>query len=195
MIVSAITGAAYSQQDTAAQGQQPDPNTPLSFFLKLNNNQSTSQAASETASNGTGTKNITITVNVQQGPTGNPIELPISTVVPANIDPEDLQLCATVTGGQEMCQRVSESAANIDLSSASNSSGQTTPQAFNSNDRQGIINIWFGNVIQYADAQLISVNNTTLNIPKTVIVPSPLKYRMLKFVQPLHQVVLRLVSK
>jgi hypothetical protein len=70
---SVYAGNMFTAQGQSAGGQQPDPNIPLSFFLKLGNNQSTSEAATQAASNGTGTKNIIITVNVQQGSTGKPI--------------------------------------------------------------------------------------------------------------------------
>jgi hypothetical protein len=66
-----ITQTAIAQNQS--QGQSTG-NALLNFFLKLNNNQTTTQAASQAASNGTGTKNMTITVNVQKG-SGNPIKL------------------------------------------------------------------------------------------------------------------------
>src|SRR5436309_3827504 len=86
---SILATIGSNNQITIGQGQpstQPNPNAPLSFFLKLGNNQSTSAASSQAASNGTGTKNITITVNVQKGPSGSPIKLPISAVVPKNVN-------------------------------------------------------------------------------------------------------------
>jgi hypothetical protein len=66
-------GNMLTTQGQSGGGQQPDPNVPLSFLLKLGNNQTTSEAATQAASNGIRTKNITITVNVQQGPSGKPI--------------------------------------------------------------------------------------------------------------------------
>ena len=120
-----ITQTAIAQNQS--QGQSTG-NAPLNFYLKLNNNQSTSEAASQAASNGTGTKNMTITVNVQKGPSGNAIKLPISAVVPNNINPQDLQLCASLSSGQQMCQPLGQNAANIDLSSSANSTAKTTPQ-------------------------------------------------------------------
>jgi hypothetical protein len=165
-----ITHTATAQNQS--QGQSTG-NAPLNFYLKLNNNQTTSQAASQAASNGTGTKNMTITVNVQKG-SGNPIKLPISAIVPNNINPQDLQLCASLSSGQQMCQPLGQNAANIDLSSAANSTAKTTPQSYDEN-KASILGISLGSLVQYADAQLISVNNTTLNIPITVIVPITLE--------------------
>jgi hypothetical protein len=176
---SIIATIASSVPMTMAQGQpssQPNPNAPLSFFLKLGNNQSTSAASSQAASNGTGTKNITIAVNVQKGPTGSPMKLPISAVVPKNVNPQDLQLCASLQNGQQKCQPLTQNAPNIDLSSAPSGAASTTPQSYHDGDSIGnILSTLSSRIIQYADAQLISVNNTTLNIPITVIVPITLE--------------------
>jgi hypothetical protein len=174
--LSMLTATTSIGQTVIAQSPQGQSsgNAPLNFYLKLANNQSTSQAASQAASNGTGTKNMTITVSVQKGPSGNPIKLPISAVVPNNINPQDLQLCASLSNGQKMCQPLGQNAANIDLSSAANSTAKTTPQAYREN-KASISGVSLGSIVQYADAQLISVNNTTLNIPITVIVPITLE--------------------
>jgi hypothetical protein len=162
-----ITQTAVAQNQS--QGQSTG-NASLNFYLKLNNNQSTSKAVSQAASNGTGTKNMTITVNVQKGPSGNAIKLPISAVVPNNINPEDLQICASLSSGQQICQPLGQNAANIDLSSSANSTAETTPQSY-WNNKANIFDVLFNSIAQYANAQLISVNNTTLNIPITVIIP------------------------
>jgi hypothetical protein len=175
--VSMLAATISITQTAIAQNQLPGQttgNAPLNFYLKLNNNQSTSQAATTAASNGTGTKNITITVNVQKGPSGNAIKLPISTVVPTNINPQDLQLCASVSSGQQMCQPLGQNTANIDLSSSANSTAKTIPQDYQ-NNKASMLDVWFQSVVQSAEAQLISVNNTTLNIPITVIVPITLE--------------------
>jgi hypothetical protein len=173
MLASTISITQTATAQNQSQGQSSG-NAPLNFYLKLNNNQSTSQAASQAASNGTGTKNMTITVSVQKGASGNPIKLPISAVVPKNINPQDLQLCASLSNGQQMCKPLGQNAANIDLSSSANSTAKTTPQSYEEN-KATISGISLGSLIQYADAQLISVNNTTLNIPITVIVPITLE--------------------
>ena len=73
-----------------------------------------------------------------------------------------------------MCQPLGQNAANIDLSSSANSTAKTTPQKYQ-NNKASILDVWFKSVVQYADAQFISVNNTTLNIPITVIVPITLE--------------------
>src|SRR5918995_2626771 len=121
--MSSNSQSVFAQQPQPAQPQlqpqqqQQQQNAPLNFYLKLANNASTAQAASQAAANGTGAKNMTITVNVQKGPGGQQIPLPISALVPANIQPQDLQLCASLATGSESCQPLSggQQGENIDL--------------------------------------------------------------------------------
>jgi hypothetical protein len=192
------TQPAQPQQPQLQQQQQPQQQqkAPLNFYLKLADNASTAQAASQAAANGTGTKNMTITVNVQQGPGGQQIPLPISAIVPANIQPRDLQLCASLATGSESCQPLTQQGANIDLTQGAGATaapGATTappaatvspmpapaPQSYPNNDGEAFANIFNPIVdtitssftIQHADAQLIGIEDTTINIPVTVIVP------------------------
>jgi hypothetical protein len=185
------------------QLQQQQQNAPINFFLKLANNASTAQAASQAAANGTGTKNMTITVNVQKGPGGQQIPLPISALVPANIQPQDLQLCASLATGSELCQPLSggQQATSIDLTQGAGATAAPptgmaspmpappaktispmpapAPQSYPNSDGEVFTNalnqivdtITSSFAVQNADAQLISVEDTTINIPITVIVP------------------------
>jgi hypothetical protein len=208
----------FAQQPPAqpAQPLSPQPQSqqqqkaPLNFYLKLANNASAAQAASQATANGTGTKNMTVTVNVQQGPGGQQIPLPISALVPANIQPQDLQLCASLATGSESCQPLSEGqqAASIDLTQAGAAAGATSapmgtaspmpapaptppatipmspvpapqpvpqlyPDTGGANDaiNSVIETLTSAFTVQNADAQLISIEDTTVNIPITVIVP------------------------
>jgi hypothetical protein len=199
-----------AQPQLQPQQQQQQQNAPLNFYLKLANNASTAQAASQAAANGTGAKNMTITVNVQKGPGGQQIPLPISAMVPANIQPQDLQLCASLADGSESCQPLSggQQGASIDLTQSAAGPGVTpppmgtaspmpapapapptgtmsppmpapAPQSYPNNGGAilaNAINPIVGAItstltVQYANAQLISVEDTTVNIPITVIVP------------------------
>src|ERR687895_2837435 len=204
-----------AQPQPQLQQQQQQQQAPLNFYLKLADNASTAQAASQATANGTGTKNMTVTVNVQKGPGGQQIPLPISALVPANIQPQDLQLCASLATGSESCQPLSEGqqAASIDLTQAGAAAGAApapmgtaspmpapspfptppptgpmspmpapppAPQSYPSaggeifaNDvtNQVVETITSAFTIQYASAQLIAIEDTTVNIPVTVIVP------------------------
>jgi hypothetical protein len=198
LLTTAVLTTTSLSQSVFAQQPQPQPQqqakAPLNFYLKLANNASTTQAASQAAANGTGTKNMTIAVNVLKGPGGQQIALPISAIVPANIQPQDLQLCASLADGSESCQPLSggQQAASIDLTQSA-AGGATAapptattspmpapaPQSYPKNDGATFTNIispildtiTSGITMQHADAQLISVEDTTINIPITVIVP------------------------
>jgi hypothetical protein len=190
--------------------QQQQQNTPLNFYLKLADNASTAQAPAQA---GAGTKNMTVTVNVQKGPGGQQIPLPISALVPANIQTQDLQLCASLADGSESCQPLSggQQAASIDLTQAGAAAGATpapmgtaspmpapaptppatvpmspvpapppVPQSYP--DTGGVVlandainpvieTLTSAFTVQNANAQLISIEDTTVNIPITVIVP------------------------
>jgi hypothetical protein len=157
---------------------------------------------------------MTVTVNVQKGPGGQQIQLPISALVPANVQPQDLQLCASLADGSESCQPLSggQQAASIDLTQTGAAGGaipapmgtaspmpapspvpappQTgqmspipapapAPQSY-PNTGGAILENAINPVVEtitslftmhHADAQLISVEDTTVNIPITVIVP------------------------
>jgi hypothetical protein len=194
------------------QQQQQQQSAPLNFYLKLADNASTAQAAPQAA--GGGTKNMTVTVNVQKGPGGQQIPLPISAMVPADVQPKDLQLCASLVDGSESCQPLSagQQGASIDLTQPLAAGGATpaptgtaspmparspvpeppqtgqmspvpapapAPQSYpgtGGDVLENVIDPLVGTItsafaIQYASAQLIGIEDTTINIPITVIVP------------------------
>jgi hypothetical protein len=194
---------AQPQTSPSQSQQQPQQNAPLNFYLKLANNASTAQAAPQAA--GSGTKNMTVAINVQRGPGGQQIPLPISALIPANVQPEDLQLCASLADGSESCQPLSagQQGANIDLTQSGATGGATpaapmgtasplpapspvpappqtgqmsplpapAPQSYPSTGGDVLDTITSAFTLQYANAQLIGIEDTTVNIPITVIVP------------------------
>ena len=222
--MSSISQSVFAQQPPAQPAQpqttppqlQQQQNAPLNFYLKLADNASAAQAAPQAAGGGSGTKNMTVTVNVQKGPGGQQIPLPISALVPANVQPQDLQLCASLADGSESCQPLSagQQAASIDLTQTGAAGGATpapmgtaspmpapspfptsppqtgpmspmpapppVPQSYPSAGGEIIANDVINQVVetitsaftvQYANAQLIAIEDTTVNIPVTVIVP------------------------
>ena len=198
-----------AQPQLQPQQKQQQENAPLNFYLKLADNASAAQTASQSTAGGGGTKNMTVTVNVQKGPGGQQIALPISAMVPANVQPQDLQLCASLADGAESCQPLSggQQAASIDLTQPAAAAGGMTPPmgmasplpspvpapptgtvspmpapapqsypntgGIRANDAINPIveAITSAFTVQYAEAQLISIEDTTVNIPVTVIVP------------------------
>src|SRR5688572_33146132 len=97
-----------SQQPTSG----PQSNVPLSFFLKFKDDSKNATGSG----NQSQAKNATITVTIEKGPGGDPIKLPVSAMVPADTEAKDLELCASVQGGKEVCQPLDKKDAKIDLS-------------------------------------------------------------------------------
>jgi hypothetical protein len=172
---------ALAQQSPSTEqpssGQQA--NTPLNFFLKFKDD---SKNASSTGNQSSQAKNATITVTIENGPGGKPVKLPVSAMVPGGTEAKDLELCASLQDGKQVCQPLDKKDSKIDLSSQgqsnqSSSNMSSTPTAFNPYaDLSGQVNSivdWIP--MQTANAQLISIDDTTLNIPITVIVPITLQ--------------------
>jgi hypothetical protein len=162
-----------------SQGQsssQPQAGVPLSFFLKLKDDGKNATATG----NQSQAKNATITVTLEKGPGGSPLKLPVSAMVPGDTEAKDLELCASLQGGKEVCQPLDKQGAKIDLSSQgqnnqSSSNMSSTPTAYSPTSEflrqtKEILSS-LSLPLQSANAQLITVDDTTLNIPITVIVP------------------------
>jgi|SRR5687768_14686130 len=163
-----------------SQGQsssQPKADVPLTFFLKFKDD---SKNATSSGNQSQAT-NATITVTVEKGPGGSPVKLPVSAMVPAGTEAKDLELCASIQGGKETCQPLDKKDAKLDLSaqgqtnqSASNMS--STPTSYSPTDEfvRHILDT-ISSPLQNANGQLITIDDTTLNIPITVIVPITLQ--------------------
>ena len=166
---------SYAQQP--AQSGQPQGDVPLSFFLKFKDDSKNATGSG----NQSQAKNATITVTIEKGPGGDPVKLPVSAMVPADTEANDLELCASVQGGKEVCQPLDKKDAKIDLSSqgqtnqsASNMSSTPTAYSPASEFVRHILDS-ISSPLQDANAQLITIDDTTLNIPITVIVPITLQ--------------------
>jgi len=166
---------SYAQQP--AESGQPKGDVPLSFFLKFKDDSKNATSSG----NQSQAKNATITVTIEKGPGGSPVKLPVSAMVPAGTEAKDLELCAAVQGGKEVCQSLDKKDAKLDLSSQgqanqTSSNMSSTPTASNRYDDPGKArNIFDWMPMQSANAQLITIDDTTLNIPITVIVPITLQ--------------------
>jgi hypothetical protein len=98
-------------------------------------------------------------------------------MVPSDTEAKDLELCASLQDGKQSCRPLDKQWPQIDLSQGqsnqSSSNMSSTPTAFT--PVSSFESLWAAfestDILQTANAQLISVNNTTLNIPITVIVP------------------------
>jgi len=176
VIYPTISTAQENSSQPSMSG--PQSNVPLSFFLKFKDD---SKNATGSA-NQSQAKNATITVTIQKGPGGSPVKLPVSAMVPAGTQAKDLELCASVQGGKETCQPLDKKDAKLDLSSQGQSNQTSSnmsskPTAFNpyADLYRQVNSLVDWRPVQSANAQLISIDDTTLNIPITVIVPITLQ--------------------
>jgi hypothetical protein len=167
-------------QQTPSTSSGLQTNAPLNFFLKLKDESKNTTSSG----NQSQAKNATITVTVEKGPGGSPVKLPVSAMVPGDTEAKDLELCASLQGGKETCQPLDKKDAKIDLSSQgqtnqSSSNMSSTPTAYDPaseflGQAKNILDT-IRSPLQSANAQLISVEDTTLNIPITVIIPITLQ--------------------
>jgi hypothetical protein len=174
-----MTSTAQETPSTGQSGQQQS-DVPLSFFLKFKDD---SKNATSSGNQSAQAKNATITVTIEKGPGGSPVKLPVSAMVPGNTEAKDLELCASLQDGKEVCQPLDKQDGKIDLSSQgqtnqSSSNMSSTPTAYSpGNEFREHKNIFdfMNSPLQTANAQLISVDDTTINIPITVIIPITLQ--------------------
>ena len=163
--------SAAQQPTTGKSGPQAD--MPLSFFLKFKDD---SKNITSQSTHGQG-KNVTLDITVEKGPGGSPVKLLVSAMVPSNTEAKDLELCASLQDGKQSCQPLDKQAPQIDLSQGqsnqSSSNMSSIPTAFTPGS--SFESLWAAfestDILQTVNAQLISVNKMTLNIPITVIVP------------------------
>jgi hypothetical protein len=173
-----MTALAQQSPSTEQSSSGQQANVPLNFFLKLKDD---SKNATSTGNQSSQTKNATITVTLEKGPGGSPVKLPVSAMVPGDTEAKDLELCASLQDGKEVCQPLDKKDARIDLSSQgqtnqSSSNMSSTPTAYSPASeflRQILDSI--SSPLQNANAQLITVDDTTLNIPITIIIPITLQ--------------------
>ena len=173
-----MTALAQQSPSTEQSSSGQQANVPLNFFLKLKDD---SKNATSTGNQSSQAKNATITVTLEKGPGGSPVKLPVSAMVPGDTEAKDLELCASLQDGKEVCQPLDKKDARIDLSSQgqtnqSSSNMSSTPTAYSpASEFLGQILDSISSPLQNANAQLITVDDTTLNIPITIIIPITLQ--------------------
>jgi len=170
--VLGTSAALFSLPAASAQlqGDAPPNNTgtasmkDLNFFLKLNDRDTgttTTQPVDPMtpgASSATnGTRNLSVNVTVVQGE--KQAVLPLNVTIPADAD--NVELCASVANGTEVCQAI---LITLDLTQPSTNSttASVSPAAYVPvQDSGGLL----------GDGSLIHIEDTNVFIPVTVIVP------------------------
>jgi hypothetical protein len=94
---------AQEEEEEEQTGEQfPEQiEIPLNFTLKA-------QDGDNEELNATEAKEVTVTLSVQSGKDGNPMEIPVTATVANDTQTQDLELCATLQGGEEMCNSLEE---------------------------------------------------------------------------------------
>jgi hypothetical protein len=110
ILVGAITlslGISYpmtslAQQDKESGEQLPDQiDVPMNLTLKLKDGGNEEVNATEA-------KDVTVNLKVQTGQDGSPTEIPITAKVSNDTTVKDLELCAVVQEGNEMCNSLED---------------------------------------------------------------------------------------
>lgn len=110
ILVGTITlslGVSYPMMSLAQEEEQTGEQSldqieiPMNFTLKA-------QDGDNEELNATEAKEVTVTLSVQSGKDGNPMQIPVTAKVANDTQTQDLELCATLQGGDEMCNSLEE---------------------------------------------------------------------------------------
>jgi hypothetical protein len=121
-------GISYPMMSLAQQPQSeelPDQiDVPMNLTLKLKDGGNEEVNATEA-------KDVTVNLKVQTGQDGSPTEIPITAKVSNDTSVQDLELCAIVQEGNEMCNSLE------DLMKASEDQSNGTPSDESSDESSG----------------------------------------------------------
>jgi hypothetical protein len=110
ILVGTITlslGVSYPMMSLAQEEQQTGEQSPEQIEIPLNFTLKAQDGGDEEL-NATEAKEVTVTLSVQGGKDGNPMQIPVSAKVANDTQTQDLELCATLQGGEEMCNSLEE---------------------------------------------------------------------------------------
>ena len=118
---------SLAQQDKQSEEQLPDQiDVPMNLTLKMKDGGNEEVNATEA-------KDVTVNLKVQTGQDGSPTDIPITAKVSNDTTVKDLELCAVVQEGNEMCNSLEdlvkapeENQSNETSSEESSSSGNST---------------------------------------------------------------------
>ena len=118
---------SLAQQETQSEELPDQIDVPMNLTLKLKDGGNEEVNATET-------KDVTVNLKVQTGQDGSPTEIPLTAKVSNDTTVQDIELCAVVQEGNEMCNSLEdlmkaseENQSNgTDTSDESSSSGNAT---------------------------------------------------------------------
>ena len=93
--------------------------------------------------NATEAKEVTVTLSVQGAKDGSPMQIPVTAKVANDTQTQDLELCTTLQGGEEMCnsleeivQAAGENQTNGTPSNESSDAGESTDENNENNESE-----------------------------------------------------------
>ncbi|CAN5489846.1 hypothetical protein BH18THE1_BH18THE1_03170 [soil metagenome] len=89
-------------QFAAGQQSQEKIDVPLNFTLKAKGD------GGDEEGNASSTKDVTVNLKVQTSQAGSPTEIPITAKVSNDTKTQDLELCASLQEGKEMCNSLKD---------------------------------------------------------------------------------------
>ncbi len=117
---------SLAQQETQSEELPDQIDVPMNLTLKLKDGGNEEVNATET-------KDVTVNLKVQTGQDGSPTEIPLTAKVSNDTTVQDIELCAVVQEGNEMCNSLEdlmkaseENQSNGTESDESSSSGNAT---------------------------------------------------------------------
>lgn len=124
-------GISYPMMSLAQQEQSeelPDQmDVPMNLTLKLKNGGNEEVNATEA-------KDFTVNLKVQTGQDGSPTEIPITAKVSNDTTAQDLELCALVQEGNEMCNSLEDL---VKASQENQSNGTSSDESSNESSSSG----------------------------------------------------------
>lgn len=117
---------SLAQQETQSEELPDQIDVPMNLTLKVKDGGNEEVNATEA-------KDVTVNLKVQTGQDGSPTEIPLTTKVSNDTTVQDIELCAVVQEGNEMCNSLEdlmkaseENQSNGTASDESSSSGNAT---------------------------------------------------------------------
>ena len=115
-------------QSSAAQQSQDKLDVPLNFSLK-------SKGDDGEQTNASSMKDVTVTLKVKTSENGSATDIPLTAKVSNDTAVEDLQLCGSLQGTEEMCHSLTEMAQSAGENQSSDSSSNESGSDNSTNEK------------------------------------------------------------
>jgi hypothetical protein len=122
---------SLAQQETQSEELPDQIDVPMNLTLKMKDGGNEEENATET-------KDVTVNLKVQTSQDGSPTEIPLTAKVSNDTTVQDIELCAVVQEGNEMCNSLEDlmkaSEENQSNGTASNESSDESSSSGNATD-------------------------------------------------------------